>query len=138
YDATKSRDNGDVATDSSVTNSMNVGNANIYGHVSTGPNGLVAIGANGAVGAKAWQAAGNKGIEPGWSSDDMNVFLPDVKAPFAGGFSPIGGIGLDGVHYDYILTTGNWLISSGTFGGKVLVTGNAALLVDSGAAIKFS
>ena len=46
------RANGDIASDASITNSVNVGNANIFGHVSTGPNGTVAIGANGSVVAR--------------------------------------------------------------------------------------
>src|SRR5712692_5826082 len=50
YTSTKRKANGDIATDSQLTNSLNVGNANIYGHVSTGPNGSADIGANGIVG----------------------------------------------------------------------------------------
>ena len=65
YDAAKTKDNGDLATDSTVTNSVDVGNANIYGKVSTGPNGTVTVGPNGAVGSKTWQAAGNHGIQSG-------------------------------------------------------------------------
>jgi hypothetical protein len=92
YTAGKIKANGDVATNSSLTNSLNVGNAEIYGHVSTGPSGSVDIGPNGVVGDVAWHNGGNKGIQPGYSKDDMNVELPEVSLPFSGGaFTPSGG-----------------------------------------------
>ena len=86
YDKNRAKDNGDVATNSGLTNSLNVGNANVFGHVATGPHGTVAIGSQGAVGDKDWQT-GHTGIKPGWSSDDMNVSLPDVTIPYTSGFA---------------------------------------------------
>jgi len=92
YDSSKHKANGDVATDSQLTNSLNVGNANIYGKISTGPNGTAAIGKNGSVGDLAWHASGSSGIEPTYSANDMNVSLPDAQVPFTGGaFTPSGG-----------------------------------------------
>jgi hypothetical protein len=92
YIQSRSRDNGDVAVNSSLTNSLNVGNANIYGHVSTGPGGIVAVGSQGAVGDAAWHVGNNNGIKSGWSSDDMNVSFPDVTAPTnVTTFTPVGG-----------------------------------------------
>lgn len=92
YILSKARDNGDVAVNSSLTNSLNVGNADIYGHVSTGPGGLIAIGTQGAVGDAAWHAGNNNGIKSGWSSDDMNVSFPDVTNPTnLSTFTPSGG-----------------------------------------------
>ena len=82
--------NGNVAVNSSILNSLNVGNANILGTVSTGPNGSVAIGPNGVVGDFAWQAS-HVGIEPGFSRNDMNVSFPEVQVPFQGGTTPSGG-----------------------------------------------
>ncbi|MGZ4962071.1 MAG: hypothetical protein ACXWC8_05890, partial [Limisphaerales bacterium] len=91
YDATKHKANGDVATVSGLVNSVDVGNANISGHISTGPGGTAALGPNGAVGDLAWQGS-NTGIEPGYFADDLNVYFPDVKPPFGGGFStPLSG-----------------------------------------------
>jgi hypothetical protein len=85
----KTKDNGDIAVNNGLTNSLSVGNANISGHVSTGPGGSVSIGSNGKVGDKEWMADASKtGIEPGRSRDDMNVSFPDVKNPFPnGGYS---------------------------------------------------
>jgi hypothetical protein len=94
YISTKAKSNGDIAVNGSQTNGTggvaNVGNANIFGHISTGPNGTISIGSQGAVGDAAWQAS-NKGIQPGWSTDDMNVSFPDVTVPFSGGYTPTGG-----------------------------------------------
>jgi hypothetical protein len=86
YDPTKHKANGDVATDSVLTNSISIGNADIYGKVSTGPKGTVSIGANGTVGDAAWHAAGHDGeIQPGFQTDDMNVAFPPASVPWAGG-----------------------------------------------------
>jgi hypothetical protein len=91
YDPNKKRAHGDVATNSGVDNMLNVGNADIAGHISTGPGGDATIGANGTVGDLSW-VSGHSGIETGFSADDMNVSFPDVKAPFSGGaYTPTGG-----------------------------------------------
>ncbi|HMP82187.1 MAG TPA: hypothetical protein PKA41_05705 [Verrucomicrobiota bacterium] len=132
YDASKRKANGDVATNSSLTNSLNVGNANVYGRVATGPKGSVKIGPNGKVGDLAYQASGPNGtIQPGYFRDDMNFTFPDAVAPFSGnGTTPTGG-SYNGVSATYILGTGNYKLSSMSLSGnaKVFVTGNAKLWV---------
>ena len=131
YDPAKTKDNGDIATNSDMVDSLNVWNADIFGKASTGPGGTVKIGPNGAVGSKAWHSGGNKGIQPGWSSDDMNVQFPDVIAPFSGGAQiPASGT-VNGTNYTYVLGNGNYQLSSLGLTGKeeVIVTGNAVLLV---------
>ena len=131
YDSAKAKDNGDIATNSAVIDSLNVWNADIYGKASTGPGGAVTIGPNGSVGSHAWHSAGNTGIEPGWSSDDMNVSFPDVKAPFTGGaLTPAPG-SVGGTNYTYVLTSGNWEFSSLSMSGqdKLIVLGDVVLYV---------
>lgn len=131
YDPAKNKDGGDVATNSSVIDSLNVWNANILGTASTGPGGNVKLGQNGAVGSKAWHAAGKKGIEPGWSKDDMNVYFPDVKRPWTGVvFPPLPGI-VGGTNYKYVLAAGTYQMDDLELSGDdiVLVTGPATLLV---------
>ena len=133
YDKTKNKANGDVATNSGLTNSLSVGNANIIGHVATGPNGTVSIGPNGAVGDKAWQT-GNFGIKPGWSSDDMNVAFPDVDTPTpAGGvwFSPTSNGKVSGQTYKYVLDSGDYTMTDLSLqSSEVLyVTGTATLYI---------
>jgi hypothetical protein len=131
YDPTKTRDNGDIATNSSLTNSVNVGNADIMGHVSTGPNGSVDIGPNGAVGSKDWVNTHNKGIESGWRTDDMNVDFPDVQVPFSGGaFTPGNGL-IGTTNCTYLLVAGNYQLDRLTLDSdkKLYVAGNAVLYV---------
>lgn len=131
YDASKSRDKGDVATNSGLINSLSVGNAEIYGHASTGPGGSVSVGSNGGVGSKAWLDAGNHGIQPGYTSDDMNVAFPDVLPPFSGGAStPTSGT-VSGTSYNYVLGSGNYEMSSLSMSGnqKMIITNNAVLFV---------
>lgn len=132
YDASKNKDGGDVATNSGLTNSLNVGNADIRGKVSTGPAGSVKIGSNGSVGSKTWHSdpANDGEIQPGWYTDDMNVEFPDVTAPFSGGFTPSSGT-VDGTSYNYVLTNENYQSSSFSMSGqeKIRVTGHAVLYV---------
>src|SRR5216684_2050124 len=73
--------NGDMVTDGTITNSFVVGNANIKGHVATGPNGNVSIGAYGSVGERTWVEGGNRGIEPGWYANGMNLHFTDLTLP---------------------------------------------------------
>lgn len=80
YDVNKRKDNGDVATISGVVNALSIGNADIRGHVATGPNGTMTIGPNGAVGDSAW-VAGSSGIKPGYSANDLNIDIKDVSLP---------------------------------------------------------
>ena len=131
YDKAKSRDHGDIATNSEIVNGLNAGNANIKGKASTGANGTVAVGSNGSIGDKAWVDSGKKGAQDGHVTDDTNVEIPESEVPFSSGLTPSGGNYPDasGARYDYILTNGNYILSS--FTGNVLVTGNAKLLVSS-------
>lgn len=87
YDPAKKKAGGDIATNSSIVDSANIWNADIYGKVSTGPGGNVKI-HNGTVGSLAWHDSGATGIEPGWTADDMNVYFPNVDPP-SGTFTPV-------------------------------------------------
>ena len=104
YDPAKRRDHGSVATDSSVKDSLNIGNAKIWGTISTGPGGIAGLGPNAVIGDKTWQTSGSKGVQPGAVTDDMNVSFPDVQAPSAcySAFAPSSGT-VSGTNYDYVL-----------------------------------
>ncbi len=130
YDEKKRKDNGDVATNSGLVNSVNVGNADIYGHVATGPGGSVAVGPNGAVGNFDWHKF-HSGIQPGWVSDDMNVSFPDIDPPYSSGTTPVGKK-IDDVNYEYVLGRDNYYLTEFSLSGKkqVLVTNNAVLFVN--------
>jgi len=119
YDATKAGDKGDIATNSGLIDSLNVGNAVIYGTVSTGKGGSVAIGPNGAVGNTEWHDQGSQGIQPGAFTDDMNAEFDLVDVPFDSGYTIPGGQSIDNVTYDYVLGGGNYQLNN--FGGNVLI-----------------
>jgi hypothetical protein len=131
YDSAKAKDNGDVATNSSLVDSLNAGNTEIHGKVATGPGGSVSVGTKGSIGSTAWHQAGKAGIEPGWSGDDMNVDFQDVDPPFIGGaFTPVGGT-VSTTNYTYVLTSGNWQLSSLNLSGSdsIIVMGDVVLYV---------
>jgi hypothetical protein len=130
YDPTKSKDNGDIATNECLTNSIMIGNANIFGHASTGPGGSVSVGPNGGVGSRLWQNSGNHGFQPGAVADDMNVSFPDVEAPFTSGGAPSSG-DVGGTNYAFVFGNGNYVVSSLDLSGQnaVCVNGNATVLV---------
>jgi hypothetical protein len=130
YDRAKAKDNGDVATNARLVDSLNAGNADIWGRVATGPGGSVLIGPNGSVGSRAWHDAGNHGIQPGYNPDDMNLSFPDVQIPFTSGYAVPTGNPLT------IPSSGTWLISDdltkslvvkSNVQAIVLVTGNINL-----------
>jgi hypothetical protein len=126
YDPLKAGDKGDVACMGGVVDSFDVGNANIWGHAYTGPNGTLSVGPMGAVGSVAWQTSGKSGVQDGWWLTDYNSLFPDVQAPFTTAPPPAGGM-IGGTNYDYILGSGNYM--SKTLTKKVVVTGNAVLYV---------
>lgn len=109
YDPSRRRANGDVATNGQI---INVGNADVYGHVSTGPGGTSQVGSNGSVGDLAWHTAGNSGIQSGYANDDMNVEFSAVTPPPVSPFIPASG-NVGGTNYAYVL--GNQLLTGQTY-----------------------
>jgi hypothetical protein len=124
----KQKDNGDVVTNDTLTNSLSVGNAKIKGQVKVGPKGGASIN-NGSVGDKAWVDGGNVGIQPGKLADDMNVVFPAATLPAGNYLTPIKGAYIvNGVTYDYVLASGDYKLNtlgSGNF--KMLIQGTAGL-----------
>jgi hypothetical protein len=97
YDPAKYRgDKGDVATDLAIIDSLNAGNADIYGHAHTGPGSpttAVEIGSNGYIGSHADQATIVYGIDPGWWLSDANFTFPVTTYPNTTGYlTPTGGV----------------------------------------------
>ena len=128
YDKTKTKDHGDVVTDSTITNDFNVGNANIKGIIRTGPKGIPYFGPNASVGDAAWVNAGTPGIETGHFFDDMNVVWPDATLPNNTWYVPVAvNTNINGKSYKYYLTDGNWQISDMT--GSIYVDGMAVVYV---------
>jgi hypothetical protein len=153
YDPAKRQSNGSVGTNSGLTNSVRIGQANIYGMASTGPGGSLYIGPNGGVGSIQYQSTNIGTVQTGWFSDDMNVDFPDVVNPIGAGtltplynqmatvtnYVPTTNVvsGVTNVtltptpmtdRYDIILDTGDYNFLSG-FDGKILVRGLARAYV---------
>src|ERR1043166_5858398 len=102
YGGSNISDKGDVACNGDM---VNIGNANINGHVAVGPKAKVKNNPNVTVGDLNWTAT-HKGIQSGWIRFDMNVELTDVRPPWtAGSAGPPGSSGsykyyLDGKAYE--------------------------------------
>lgn len=92
YSAALSSDSGDIACNGTLKNAVDIGNANVYGKLSTGPNVKVTIGKNGGIGSKDWLAStGGKGIQDGWVKDDSNFTFPDTSLPYKTGLPVTSG-----------------------------------------------
>jgi len=132
YDRAKARDNGDVASNGTVSSTfIGGGSISISGRISTGPGGTYNLSGEASVGSTGWHEAGNFGVEPGWSADDMNVDIPDVQVPFNSGYAtPVAGT-LGGTSYTYVLGSGNYKLSQFVLGlsQKAVITGDAVLYV---------
>ena len=127
YDPLKAGDNGDIVCAEGIKDSLYIGNADVYGHVYTGPTASVRVGPQGGVGTHAWRNAGNRGsIQTGYWIKDFNMSFPDVTAPYTTAPAPSGG-SYNGVTYNTVLGPGNWMLSR--LSGNTIVTGNATILV---------
>jgi hypothetical protein len=121
YDQNKHKDGVTVATNLGVTDAVNIGNADVWGKVATGPGGAVDALKNGVVGSTAWHSSGTStGIEPGYYSSDADIPFPPIVAPVSGAPAPslLGN-----------LTLGNGTYEIGAVTGTITVTGNAKLIV---------
>ncbi|HZV36183.1 MAG TPA: hypothetical protein VFB72_16525 [Verrucomicrobiae bacterium] len=100
--------NANIAAYNGILNSLNIGNADIYGTAYTGPGTLahlVEIGPRGSVGGTNWIGSGTYGIEAGHWKTNLSTVAPDVVAPNTNGwftsFPPAtnGSIVLNGGNY---------------------------------------
>jgi len=126
YNTTSNRNaNANVATNAKLLGLVSLGGAHIYGTIATGPGAIIL---GGTVGDVAWNAS-QSGIEPGWSSDTMNVSFPSNSPPTGGPyFSP--------AQYTNI-TSGTYQIT-GAFSssGNITISGNVVLYVTSDFTLK--
>jgi hypothetical protein len=132
YDVTKAQAKATIATASVTNGDLDIGNANVYGRVLTGPGTVqtnVLIVSNGAVGDTNWNAT-SAGIQPGAWSGDFNVMLPDLGPVYGGGLpwltslpAPVGGT--------VYLNTANYMISPSDpyITNQLCITGFASIWV---------
>jgi hypothetical protein len=131
------RDHGDVLTDAAdgLTSNgkplyaLDVGDADIKGHVTTGPSGTVNVTSGGSVGDVAWVSAGTVGVESGWQSHDGNLDIHDVQPPdFSTGYFTPSSKKVGKVNYSFYMgQSGNYKLSS--LSGAVYVAGDVTLWV---------
>lgn len=139
YDPLKAGDKATLATTSKLPGAIDVGNLKLYGYAGTGPGGTININ-NGNVGSTLFNDNPlNSGkIESGHSANDVNVYIPDPVLPSSFSGVPLAGGGvIGGTNYTYIIPSGDYTLNSlnlGT-GQRLIVTGNARLLVNGATAI---
>src|ERR1051325_1225181 len=127
YDPLKAGDGADIHCTDGVLDKVSLGNARLWGHVYTGPTGVVTTGSNGKVGSVSFHndTSIKNGIEDGWWQNDYNASLPPVPAPYASAATPLPGI-YNGTNYSYVLTGGDYVLGS-VSGGKVVITGKSRI-----------
>jgi hypothetical protein len=114
-----------------LTNSLNLGNAKVYGHVRAPRDGLVVLGPGGAVGSILWHLNGGRGIQEGWYAEVTPRVFVDAEVPTGVYVTPGPGI-VDGTnYYTYVLSNGNYRLNELRLGSgrSMLVTGRATLYV---------
>jgi hypothetical protein len=122
YDPAKRKAGGDLASAEGI---IGVGNANVNGHLRTGPTGTYSVGPSGFAGDLSWTGPG---VQPGWFTNDFVPIFPDVAAPFASGVAPPSGTGTNTLELGNLsyYIDGDLALHSGE---TLYVTGNAFLYV---------
>jgi hypothetical protein len=137
YDLAKATDRTSVVTVSRMTNALNVGNADIYGKIGTGPGGTVTVGATGSVGDTAYNndTANNGTIQTNHVTDDINVYIPEaiLPKPYGPAVPPLTSwpVAPDPVPYDYVLESGDYYLNSLNLNStkRMIITGKVRLWV---------
>ena len=80
-DPTRFGDRADITTSSALTNSLNLGNAKVYGHVRAPQDGVLVLGPGGAVGSILWHLNGGRGIQEGWYVEVTPRVFVDAEVP---------------------------------------------------------
>ncbi len=139
YDPSRARDNGNVVVGGSITDSVAIGSATIYGHVQVGVGGGAQIGGSGGIGSREWQTNHPGEIEPGWLTEGGFTKPPEVTLPYAYGWVPGPGDVIstnctNGVdckvytnHYDHVLYGSDYF--SLNLSGSTMVLGAARLVM---------
>jgi hypothetical protein len=142
YDGAKARDNGNIVAGGSLTDSIGIATANIYGHVQVGIGGGVSIGRLGGVGERSWQASHPGQIEPGWLTQETFGTCSNVAFPFSFGWVPGPGAVaftncINGTncavytnYYDHVLSNSDYYAAS--LEGSTIVMGAARLILPNG------
>jgi hypothetical protein len=124
YDSAKKQANGDVASNDTITNTVDVsiGNANIYGSVLASPNGTVTMGPNGSVGntfdTSKRATTVSAAQSAGYVRNDFAVDIPDVTLP--GGATSWSSMG--NINDTTTINGGSWRASGISLSGQKTLT----------------
>jgi hypothetical protein len=135
YDPEKATDRALVATISRNPGAMNLGNADIYGSIATGPGGTPSIGPNGKVGSEEHNNLNRGGIEDGHYSDDANMHIPAGELPKPFG-QPLATPDTTNRDYAYVFGrtggTNDYRLRSISLrnSSKILINGKARIYVE--------
>jgi len=122
YNTATNRDaTGNIATDAGLLGTVSLGGAHVYGMVSTG-KGAIILG--GTVGDVPWNAT-HSGIEPGWTTDTMNVSYPSNSPPTGGPYLPP-------TQYTNMASGTYQLSGSFSSSGDITIDGNVTLYITAG------
>jgi len=142
YDPLKFTDHATVVTTATTAGAIDLGGADIFGKVATGPGGTATLG-SGSIGSTLWNSNPLNGgkIEPGYSANDANVYIPDavLPSPFGPAVMPASGT-VGGTNYTYVLSSGDYqvpMVSLGN-GQTVYVSGKVRILVDGDTSVSGS
>lgn len=148
YDFAKRQPNGDIASNDTVTNTVDVllGNADIYGQVMVSPSGSVTMGPNGSIGPtlvegdRATTVA--QALTNGWLRTDFQVDVPDVILPTgAASWPALPASGpITAGDYKSTLINSSRTVTNGTVriyltgnSKSIQLTGNDAITIATGA-----
>lgn len=140
YDPSKRTDGGNIASDSNLQPAISTvitssGGADVYGHAGTGPTGNISTSGNSSIGSLAWVNGGNRGIQPGWLTNNVDISIPDAQLPGVT-FLPLpqNSGKVNGTNYTYVITNGNYQISSLSLSSSqnICVSGNVVLYFPAG------
>jgi hypothetical protein len=138
YDPNKRQPNGHVASNDVLINTVNIGNADVYGTVVTGVGGTVAMGPNGSIGPTFDEAnratTVSDGVAKGWIRNDFDVDVPDASLPSGMDSAP----SLGNINNATTINGGDWKIGNINLGGngqtlriegtvRLYVTGNTSI-----------
>lgn len=145
WDITKRKDGGNVGSiASNVVAAVTAnGSADIYGQIATSPNSTVSMQGNAAAGSLAWVGAGNKGIQSGWSRNDLNTTIPDAPALPVGTYANLpsagnvvlnagGGMARYVASSTYQMSSHNFLLITN---GTVVIDAQKGVKIDAQASI---
>lgn len=147
YDVNKKQPNGDVASNDTITNTVDVsvGNANIHGKIMVSPSGSVTMGPNGEIGPDFTNPAHTvaEARANGWLRNDFQVDIPDTSLP-------VGAASWPALTGSETITSGDYkgsqISGSRTISGNVRIyltgdnksitlTGNEAITITAGSSL---